>query len=31
MWVVLFVCLGSIALCTYVLTEFFNLKAGKRC
>ena len=27
-WVILFVCLGSIATCTYVLIKLFKLKAG---
>lgn len=27
-WVILFVCLGSIATCTYVLIKLFSLNAG---
>ena len=27
-WVILFVCLGSIATCAYVLIKLFKLKAG---
>jgi hypothetical protein len=29
LWVVLFVCLGSIATCTYVLIQLFKLKPGE--
>ncbi|MFI5452300.1 DUF1475 family protein [Pedobacter sp. UC225_61] len=28
-WVILFVCLGSIATCSYVLIKLFNLKPGE--
>lgn len=29
LWVILFVCLGSIATCTYVLIQLFKLKPGE--
>lgn len=29
LWLVLFVCLGSIATCSYILIKLFNLKQGE--